>query len=212
MANKKQILKDLNDTQTKVVSSILEAEKPKVVIGMPCSDSVAMKAKTAHSIASNIIKSDGLVVNFIIKISCDIVANRTSLVKDAIEVGATHLLFVDSDMQFPADALQRLLAHNKDIVGVDYNKRQFPLVPVFEQPEKQDTLYKTKAIGTGLMLIKLSIFEKMKDQAWFNFGRNAEGETTLGEDVWFCMTAQDAGFEVWVDPTITVKHLGEFGY
>jgi GT2 family glycosyltransferase len=184
----------------------------KVVIGMPCSDSVAMKAKTAHSIATNIIKSEGKVIDFMLQISCDIVQNRTAIVKHALEKGATHLLFVDSDMQFPADALEKLLAHDKDIIGVEYNKRQFPLVPVFEQPDRKDTLYESKAIGTGLMLIKLSIFEKMKDDVWFNFGRDNEGKTTLGEDVWFCYTARDKGFTVWVDPTIKVFHLGEFGY
>lgn len=179
---------------------------------MPCSDSVAMKAKTAHSIASNIIGADGIVVDFILKISCDIVSNRTSLVKDSLARGATHILFVDSDMQFPYDSLTRLLAHDKDIVGVEYNKRQFPLIPVFEQPNKADSLYETQAAGTGLMLIKLSIFEKIKNDPWFNFGRNSEGETVLGEDAWFCNVARDAGFEIYIDPTIKVAHLGEFGY
>lgn len=185
--------------------------KAKVVIGMPVSDSVAMKAKTALAIGQTILKSK-VVVDYILKISCDIVANRTALVKDALAQGATHLLFVDSDMLFPPDALEKMLSHDKDIVGVEYNKRQFPLEPVFVQPNKQDTLYKSQVVGTGLMLIKLSIFKKMVNDPWFSFGRNAQGETTLGEDVWFCRTAGDAGFEVWVDPTIKVFHLGEFGY
>lgn len=186
-------------------------EGPRVIIGTALSDSVAMKARAAHSIVANTIHSK-VVTNFILKISCDVVNNRTELVKDALAEGATHLLFVDYDMQFPADALERLLAHDKDIVGVEYNKRQFPLEQVFDQPNRTDTLYQTKAAGTGLMLIKLSIFEKMKDDVWFNFGRDATGKTVLGEDVWFCMTAQDAGYEVWIDPTIKTLHLGEFGY
>ncbi len=186
--------------------------KPKVAIAMPVSDSVAMKVRTAHSITSNVIYAEGLVTDFIIKISCDIVSNRTALVKDAIARGATHILFVDSDMQFPSDTLVNLLAHEKDIVGVEYNKRILPLTPVFEQPNKSDTLYETKAVGTGLILIKLSVFEKIKNDPYFNFGRNAEGETVLGEDAWFCNVARDAGFQVWVDPTVKVHHLGEFGY
>ncbi len=186
--------------------------KARIVIGMPVSDSVAIKARTAHAIGCAIIKSGGTVVDFMLKISCDVVANRTALVKYAIESGATHILFVDSDMQFPSDAITKLLAHDKDIVGVQYNKRKFPLEPVFEQPEKADALYKTNVAGTGLMLIKLSIFEKITKDPWFTFGRNAQGETTVGEDVWFCNVAQDAGFEVFVDPTIRTFHLGEFGY
>ena len=195
MANKKDKTKDI-----------------RVVIGMPCSDSVAMKAKTAHAVASTILNSKDVVIDYILKISCDIVANRTALVKEAIAKGATHLLFVDSDMLFTGDALNQMLAHDKDIVGVEYNKRQFPLEPVFPQPNKADTLYQSGAVGTGLMLIKLSIFEKMVNDPWFNFGRDSQGNTTLGEDVWFCNVARDAGFEVWIDPTIKVGHLGEFAY
>ena len=151
-------------------------------------------------------------MDYVLKISCDVVANRTALVQEAIDKGATHILFVDSDMQFPSDTLEKMLAHNKDIVGVEYNKRKFPLEPVFEQPNKSDTLYETNVAGTGLMLIKLSIFEKITNDPWFTFGRNAKGETTVGEDVWFCNVARDAGFQVWIDPTIKVFHLGEYGY
>ncbi len=183
-----------------------------VIIGMPCSDAVAMKAKTGHAIAATIIRSEGVVRDFILKISCDVVSNRTAIVKEAIAKGATHLLFVDSDMLFPATTLTKLLVHDKDIVGVEYNKRTFPLEQVFAQPDRKDTIYETHAAGTGLLLIKLSIFKKMQNEAWFNFGRNAQGETSLGEDAWFCNVARDHGFKVWIDPTIKVFHLGEFGY
>ena len=179
---------------------------------MPIADSVAMKARTAHSVGCAIIRSGGLIVDFILKISCDVVANRTALVKEAIAAGATHLLFVDADMQFPSDAVTKLLAADKDIVGVEYNKRKFPAEPIFEYQNKSGVLYKTNVAGTGLMLIKLSIFEKLTQDPWFTFGRNAQGETVVGEDVWFCNVAQDAGFEVWIDPTIKTYHLGEYGY
>jgi hypothetical protein len=187
-------------------------KKVQIAIGLPIADASTMKAKTAHSIGCAIIRSNGLIVDFILKVSCDVVANRTAMVKEAIERGNTHILFVDSDMYFPSDAVLKLLAHNKDIVGVEYNKRKFPLELAVDTGEHQDTLYQAKAVGTGLLLIKLSIFEKMKDDVWFNFGRNAEGETVMGEDVWFCNVAWDAGFEVWCDPTIKTGHIGEYIY
>ena len=187
-------------------------ETPRVVIGLPISDSVAMKARTAHSIGCVILRSGGVISDFIMKISCDVVANRTQLVKEAILAGGTHILFVDSDMQFPSDAVTKMLAADKDIVGVEYNKRIMPPTPIFNYENKQDTLYQTNVVGTGLMLIKLSIFEKMKDEVWFTFGRNKNGDTVIGEDVWFCGTAKDNGFEVWIDPTIKCYHLGEYGF
>src|SRR3990167_7153386 len=52
---------------------------------------------------------------------------RERLVKRAIDLEYSHLLFVDSDMVFEKDAVVRLLEANKDIVGADYNRRKLPL-------------------------------------------------------------------------------------
>jgi hypothetical protein len=193
---------------------IIGAKKePKVIIGVPCMDT--MKSTTAHCIGRAII-GDPTVIDFLMMKSCEIVSARTWIVKEAIERGGTHLLFVDSDMEFPQDALLRLMARNKDIVSVNYNRRRFPIESVVTQlpeSEKSDTeLHRVRVAGTGLMLINLDVFKDGKlKQPWFNFGRK-DGELTLGEDAWFCLSAQDAGYDVWVDPTIPVFHLGEFGF
>ncbi len=183
-----------------------------VVIAVPCSDAEAMKALTAQAIGGAIIGAKGLVSDMILRRSCDIVSNRTWLVNQAIKAGASHILFVDCDMVFPHDVIPKLLAHKKQIVGVEYNKREFPLKGVQEPlTEASDTLYKAKHAGTGLLLIDLSIFEKLKGP-WFNFGRDSQGALVLGEDVWFCNTARDAGVDTWIDSTIKVGHLGEYMY
>lgn len=186
-------------------------KKIKVVIGVPCQESV--KARTAFSIASNIIDAKGVVSEILMRQSCDVVSSRTGLVKDAIKAGATHLLFIDSDMFFPPDSLNRLLKHDKDIIGALYNRRSFPVEgthqPLVETPDPKTGLLRCLSIGTGLMLIKLEVFKKIPEP-WFNFGRNKEGELALGEDVWFCRTAQDSGFEVWADPSIKVGHIGNY--
>lgn len=187
-----------------------------VVIGVPCSDAEAMKALTAQSIGGAIIGAKGLVSDMILRRSCDIVSNRTWLVNQALKAGATHILFVDCDMIFPHDVIPKLLAHRKQIVGVEYNKREFPLKGVQEPltdlvVADKTALYKAKHAGTGLLLIELSIFEKLKGP-WFNFGRDSQGALVLGEDVWFCNTARDAGFDTWIDPAIKVGHMGEYTY
>ena len=153
----------------------------------------------------------------ILRRSCDIVSNRTWLVNEAIKKEATHILFVDCDMMFPCDVIPMLLAHDKEIVGVEYNKRTFPLEGVFKpMTEKSDTLYEAEYTGMGLMLIKLSIFEKLgiyddgKKMPWFNFGRDSEGALALGEDAWFSRVARDFGYKTWIDPKIKVGHIGEY--
>lgn len=175
-----------------------------------------MEQMTTGCIANAIIGANGLVKDFILRVGCDIVSSRTWLVKEAMKKGATHLLFVDSDMFFPADVIPRLLAHDKDIVGVEYNRRRFPLEgtsePLTDISKSETELYKAKHCGTGLMLINLSIFEKPWEGAWFNFGRDSEGMLKIGEDAWLCYSARDMGFDTWIDPTLKIGHLGSYTY
>lgn len=184
---------------------------------MPCQDGIC--AMTTQSIAGAIIGAKGLVIDAVLNMSCEIASSRTYLVNHAIKAGATHLFFVDSDMIFPYEVIPKLLAHKKDIIGLEYNRRKFPIegtsLPLEER--KENEIYRAKYVGTGAMLIDLKIFEKEwidprtgKKTPWFSFGRDSQGSLVLGEDAWFCYTAQDNGFEVWVDPTIKAGHIGEY--
>ena len=189
-------------------------EEVKVIIGLPCLE--MMKSKTAHAIG-NLIMQDRRIIDFLMIQSCDIASNRMWLVKEAKRLGATHLLFIDSDMLFPPTALETLLSRGKDIIGVEYNKRTFPLQTVtayMPDVEKSETEpFKVGIAGTGFLLIKLSIFDDPNmDKNWFSFGRNAEGKNVIGEDGWFCNTARSAGYDIYVDPSIRVLHLGEYGF
>lgn len=189
-------------------------QKPKIILAMACQDII--RAKTAHAIACATI-GDSNIIDFLMMQSCDISSARTWLVKQAIEKGATHLFFVDSDMTFPHDTIQRLLARDKDIIGVEYHKRVFPLVTVTaylaDEKKSETEPFKVGVAGTGVMLIKLALFDDPKlDKNWFSFGRNAAGEHVIGEDGWFCNTARAAGYDVWVDPSIKVGHLGEYAF
>lgn len=195
---------------------------PKVAIAIPSSDASGMNVLTAQCIGAAIIEAGGLVTECMVRRSCDIVSNRTWLVNAAIKAGATHILFVDCDMLFPSDVIKTMLAHKKEIVSVEYNGRSFPLKGVFEPlTERSETeLYKAKFTGMGLMLIQLSIFsdpkfgidEDGKPTPWFNFGRDSQGNLAMGEDAWFSFMARDAGFDTWIDPTIKMYHLGEYGF
>lgn len=188
---------------------------PRVIIGMPAED--IMHVSTAHAIGCAIV-GDPTIVDFLVYKGCDIVSSRTWLVNRAIELGGTHLFFVDSDMFFPPDTIKRLLSLEKEIVSVDYNKRKFPLESVLtqfadESEENKEHPYRVAVAGTGIMLIDLKVFTDGKlELPWFNFGRGEKGELRMGEDAWFCYTARTAGYEILVDPTIKVRHIGEYAF
>ena len=186
-------------------------EKLNIKIGIACQSTVY--AKTMASIAFNIIASKGIVTDVIMRQGSDITSARTWIIQKALEDKATHVLFVDHDMVFSPEALNILLKDDKDIVGVEYFKRKFPREPTYKPLDnvEKDELYRATYCGTGLMLINLKIMEKMT-KPWFLFGRDSNGQPVIGEDIWFCKTAQDCGFEVWCDPTLEIGHIGDYIY
>src|SRR3990167_6392227 len=121
----------------------MNIDKPRVAIAMACED--IMHVTTAQAIGSAIICTPQIVDFLVIK-SCDIVSNRTMLVKKAIERKCSHIMFIDTDMFFQPDAITKLLAHKKEIVGVEYNKRKFPIEkvtqPLIDGGESKTELYK----------------------------------------------------------------------
>jgi hypothetical protein len=136
--------------------------------------------------------------------------NREVIVKTAISYGCTHLLFIDSDMSFGTDALTRLIQRNKDIIGVNAHKKQLPLVSVVKTQNKGEFVT-CDYLGTGFLLIKLSVFEKLS-HPWFFWSSDDKGDVILSEDTWFCQKARKAGFEIWVDFTLPIKHIGDYAY
>lgn len=155
-----------------------------------------------------------------------IAENRNYCVYQAQKQGCTHILFVDDDMTFPASTLDMLLAHGKEIVGVDSKSRTFPLQttvsllkngelwppkevpPHYKMPEK---LFEVYGIGFGVALIDMKVFQEIK-APWFDFKTNETGQVAIGEDQWFCNKAREAGYKIYCDPTIPIGHIGDWEF
>uniref|UniRef100_A0A6H1ZQ26 Putative glycosyltransferase n=1 Tax=viral metagenome TaxID=1070528 RepID=A0A6H1ZQ26_9ZZZZ len=140
--------------------------------------------------------------------TCYIHLGRERLAQQALDGGFTHLLFVDSDMFFEPDALDRLIARDKDIVGADYNKKVLPPEGTVIGAEEGDFV-KCEGIATGFLLIKTEVFKKLK-HPWFFYEADEQGNCITGDDMWFCKIAREAGYDIWCDKTIKVFHLGDF--
>jgi hypothetical protein len=213
--------------------NIIETGRPKVILAFCVQDTV--KSVTMLSTVQALHNVNKFDYDILVSMGCDLIGSRTRLVSQAIAIGGTHILFIDHDMYFtPAvnaltglkeNPISRMLSHDKDVIGVAYNFRSLPLrstaLPITEEKKdgKYDVdpetlpkeLFKCRAMGTGFLLIKLSVFDKI-EKPWFQFGRDEHAELVYGEDTWLCHQAIQAGFEVWCDPTVSVKHVGDHFY
>jgi hypothetical protein len=150
-------------------------------------------------------------IEFLVAQSSMVHHARKRLVESAQKNGSSHIFFVDSDMAFEDDVLPRLLAHDKDIVGANYHFRFFPIRTNMKlNGEVKKGLNECEAIGTGCLLIKMSVFDVI-DKPWFWYEDLNEKEC-MTEDYWFCRQARRKGLKVWYDGDLNVKHLGDYGY
>lgn len=190
--------------------------KIKVGICMPHTGSI--KGQTAFAMFRLLRHSD-VEIDMFLRSGSILHYSRESLVKYAKEADCTHILFIDSDMFFDADALTRLLARDKDIIGVHYNMKKLPLVttvgvepPVWEKAIADGVdILECTGVATGFMLIKAEVFDKI-DHPWFFWKSDDKGEVVMGEDHWFCHKATEAGFKIWADLSIKVGHIGDYIY
>jgi hypothetical protein len=131
---------------------------------------------------------------------------RNRLVKKAIDLKCTHILFLDSDISFEKEAVLKLIKHKKEIVGANYHKRKLPIEATIQNPKKTKGLTTCDSVATGFLLIDLKVFKKLPEP-WFFWGKDGESE-----DFWFCRQAREVGYKVWVDLTIPIGHIGSYIY
>lgn len=158
------------------------------------------------------------------------VAANTNLLAQAMfdeYPSAQWLWIMGDDHTFPADILTRLLDWEKDIVVPLCLTRNPPYKPVvFSGWVEQDDVpegmpvgrYRRRIVldeypqaglapvhsaGTAGMLIRRNVFETL-DPPWFEHGFVSTQE--VGEDVYFCDKATEAGFEIYCDLDTKLGH------
>ena len=152
-----------------------------------------------------------------------IVNQRDQLSEMALEAGSSHVLWLDSDMMFPVDTVQRLLAHAVPIVAGNYVTRQYPHKTVAYKAlhdwrsyvinsGKQD-LIKVAAVGMGCMLVHTEVIRKMAKPR-FQTTWIPETNDHMGEDFYFCQEAQKLGYDVFIDDQLSMdlQHLGTVSF
>ncbi len=161
-----------------------------------------IRVETMYSIVQA-IKSLEIPSSMVIITGCYLARNRNEMFEKSIATGASHTMSIDTDMNFPIDAVERLLAHDKDIVGANYNKRQLPITPIIKDLGLE--LQEVEFTPGGFMLVRNEILAKIP-KPWFD--TPIIDNKFTDDDKYFATKAKQAGFKVWCDPTIKVGHIG----
>jgi hypothetical protein len=178
---------------------------------------------------------------------------RNRLTAEFLESGYTHFMFIDQDVGFIGQDVFSLIQQDVDVVAGTYPFKQIQWENVAKAaaagvpPEKLEsasaihvfkpldptqkmgnqTLVEVEHVGTGFMLIKRQVFERLaktvskyfevfspenrKETIDF-FGHSTINNEFWGEDVSFCKRVQDAGMKVYVAPQVQCSHFGNYHY
>lgn len=146
---------------------------------------------------------------------------RNRLVRRALEIGASHVLFLDADMTFPRELVTGLLAADSDVAGALYFKKTPPFQPVparfnvrhdgqlmkpIRLPAKP-SLVRCDVLGMGATMIKRRALEWV-GHPWFAYDvYKRTGEREITEDVSFCRKIKTAGFDIVCDTRLVCGHV-----
>jgi len=161
-------------------------------------------------------------------------ARNTLTAKFLHNKDSTHLMFIDADIGWEPWHLLVMLNAQKDVIGGLYPMKSLPVkwcVNGFEGAEVSEdgTLQEVSKTGTGFMLIKRDVFEKLNahpaTKPFINdiglppelnpymktyFDTAVRENRYYSEDWTFCENWRDIGGQVWVDKRVLLKHTGTY--
>lgn len=164
---------------------------------------------------SNVLARLGIENKLFLSHGTLIINQRHELVIAAQEWEATHIMFIDSDMEFTPDCVIKLLDRNLPVVAAAYSKRVEPFVvtawhKIYDWnshvQEFDQELITCEAVAMGFMLIDVAVFDEL-ELPWFVIGWH--GQYT-GEDIEFCRMLLNKGIDIHLDLSVT-KQLGHLG-
>lgn len=149
---------------------------------------------------------------------------RNNLARQAIKHEADWVLWLDSDMVFNPDLLQRMMKvcteNDIDFLTALCFRRKPPYTPcLFDRLDKVEKGASYTALlsvpegrfqvgGCGFAGVLMSTDVLISVSAKFN-GRMFDPMEGFGEDVAFCWRARQCGYDIWCDSDIEMGHVGQ---
>ena len=146
---------------------------------------------------------------------------RQNMLDAAMLEGFTHALFIDDDMTFPPDMLDKLFGRFVKAIGVnalrkDHVKMSFTAT----DPNGEHVNSNTRGgislclnCGLGIFLIDLDVVRKIP-RPHFEVLWNEAAGGYVGEDRYFINKIRERGTNVYIDHDVsrTIGHVGDFNY
>ena len=161
-------------------------------------------------------------------------ARNTLTAKFLDNTDSTHLMFIDADIGWEPWHLLVMLNRDVDVIGGLYPMKSLPVkwcVNGFDGAEisADGTLNEVSKTGTGFMLIKRDVFEKLNahpaTKPFMNdiglpaelnpymktyFDTAVRENRYYSEDWCFCENFRDLGGKIWVDKRVLLRHTGTY--
>lgn len=148
---------------------------------------------------------------------------------------ATHLMFLDADIGFDPEYILMLLQEDVDVIGGGYPKKSLPIDYVINpigDGEADDGKAEVERIGTGFLLLKRDVFQRMADAmpelkymddcgldpsinehlyAYFECGLFGE-KVFMSEDWLFCNRWRALGGRIFISKRFALTHVGSYSF
>lgn len=204
-------------------SKLPKVTQPNIFIAIPMSKNALLHAETARY-CSMLNQHPSIIWGYVNSISPAF--GRNSLLEHHFHNDPcwTHVLFIDSDVVPPPDALVLLLRLDADVAAgicpiyadkrVVWNvqiKNGDPWLGMEKKLPKKP--FETFSVGAGCILIRREVLVDIK-WPWFQteyqeIFKNEGHGIAIGEDVYFVRKAIDHGYKVVVHPDVKCKHFNQ---
>lgn len=183
----------------------------RLMIAIPCADMIRYEFAESLSKLEIQLMEDG--VDFDVKWLAGslIYSAREDLAITAVNEGFTHILWLDSDMQFSRDIFNILWSVGKPFVTGIYRSRRSPFAyalfsdikrgqRVIELPEEP---FEIEACGFGCALCEVEAFKTVRSA----FHTCFLPILSAGEDIAFCERYRRTGGKIYAVPDAKCNHI-----
>lgn len=204
-----------------------------VFIGMPAREDIPVPTVSSLLNTTAWLDQNG-VPNFTSIVGGGTICSaRCQIAKAFLDGDFDKLVFIDSDMSWAVEDFIRLIALSTklDMVAGAYQGRFDPPYFYMKSPDEvpspttleknQYGCIKMAGIGMGFTVVSRKVMEKLAEKAptikfrdddvlpeIFRFDKDENGNFR-GEDMNFFDDARKLGFDLWVEPRITLGHVGQ---